>query len=61
MPSLVLGNQEFCWTEGGLTAAKAERGSSLSREGLANMDREPMFCFEVRHVAGSTCIPVVFF
>jgi len=44
------GVQEFCWTENGLAAAKAERGSSLSREGLANMDREPMFCFEVRLV-----------
>jgi hypothetical protein len=39
--------QEFSWTEDGLDAAKAERGSNLSREGLANIDREPMFCFEV--------------
>ena len=40
--------QEFCWTEDSLCAAKAERGSSLSRDGLANIDREPMFCFEAR-------------
>ena len=42
-----MGRQEFSWTENGLDAAKAERGSNLSRDGLANIDREPMFCFEV--------------
>ena len=58
-PSVKLRRQEFCWTEAGLAAAKAERGSSLSREGLTNIDREPMFCFEARLLAGSLSMLLV--
>ena len=39
--------QEFSWTEDGVDAAKAQRGSSLALESTSLIAREPMFCFEV--------------
>jgi len=40
--------QEFSWTEGGYDVARAQRSSNLSLESSGLLQKEPMFCFEVR-------------